>query len=68
MALLKRAGDDFETGEYRWVAEALNHPVFAQPGNERAKDLQARALEQLGYQQTSATWRNVTSWRSTKPM
>ncbi|MBS1893155.1 MAG: SCP2 sterol-binding domain-containing protein, partial [Actinobacteria bacterium] len=45
-------------GEYRWVAEVVNHVVFADPDNEAARSLQADALEQLGYQSESGPWRN----------
>ncbi len=57
-ALLARAKADFERGEYRWVVEVLNHLVFADPGNQAARELAADAMEQLGYQSESATWRN----------
>lgn len=36
----------------------MNHVVFADPGNQEARNLQADALEQLGYQAEAATWRN----------
>ena len=36
----------------------MNHVVFADPDNQAAKDLQADALEQLGYQAESGPWRN----------
>ena len=49
----------FADGDYRWVAELVNHVVFANPGNAEARALQADALEQLGYQAESATWRNA---------
>ena len=45
-------------GDYRWVAEVVNHVVFADPNNQAAKDLQADALEQLGYQAEAGPWRN----------
>ncbi|HET8814450.1 MAG TPA: alkyl sulfatase dimerization domain-containing protein [Solirubrobacterales bacterium] len=48
----------FEAGDYRWVAEVVNHVVFAEPENEVARQLQADALEQLGYGAENATWRN----------
>lgn len=57
-AILKRAETDFESGEYRWVAEAANRVVFADPSNKAARELGARALEQLGYQAENPTWRN----------
>jgi alkyl sulfatase BDS1-like metallo-beta-lactamase superfamily hydrolase len=58
-ALLEKARAAFDAGEYRWVAELVNHLVFADPSNEVARQLQADALEQLGYQSESATFRNA---------
>jgi alkyl sulfatase BDS1-like metallo-beta-lactamase superfamily hydrolase len=49
----------FADGDYRWVAELVNQAVFANPANADARALQADALEQLGYQAESATWRNA---------
>jgi alkyl sulfatase BDS1-like metallo-beta-lactamase superfamily hydrolase len=46
-------------GDYRWAVELLNHAVFANSDNAEARGLQADALEQLGYQAESATWRNA---------
>jgi alkyl sulfatase BDS1-like metallo-beta-lactamase superfamily hydrolase len=57
-AVLARARQDFEAGEYRWVAQVVNHVVFADPGNSEARELQAAALEQLGFQAESGPWRN----------
>jgi alkyl sulfatase BDS1-like metallo-beta-lactamase superfamily hydrolase len=57
-AVLERARADFAAGEYRWVAEAVNHVVFADPSNEEARLLQADTLEQLGYQAESGPWRD----------
>ena len=36
----------------------MNHVVFADPENTAARELQADALEQLGYQAESGPWRN----------
>ena len=58
-ALLARARVSFDTGDYRWVAEVVNHLVFADPTNVEARELQADALEQMGYQAESATFRNA---------
>jgi alkyl sulfatase BDS1-like metallo-beta-lactamase superfamily hydrolase len=58
-AVLARAREDFARGEYRFVAEALSHVVFADPTNAEARALGAAALEQLGYAAESATWRNA---------
>ena len=57
-ALLLSARSAFERGEYRWVAELLNHLVFANPENAEARHLQADTFEQLGYQAESSTFRN----------
>ena len=57
-AALDKARGAFELGDYRWVAEVVNHVVFADPDNEAARELQAAALEQLGYQAESGPWRN----------
>ena len=47
-----------QKGNYRWAAELLRHVVYAHPENKEARYLQADALEQMGYQAESATWRN----------
>ena len=57
-ATLDKARGAYELGDYRWVAEVVNHVVFADPDNEDARELQADALEQLGYQAESGPWRN----------
>ena len=58
-AVLDRARFDFDKGDYRWVAEVLNHLVFAQPDNAPAKELLARTYDQLAYQAESGSWRDV---------
>lgn len=58
-AVLERARKDFEAGEYRWVVQVGRHLVFADPGNRAARELVADAMEQLGYQSESSTWRNA---------
>jgi len=55
--LLANARAAFDAGDYRWVAELVNHLVFADPANAEARGLQADALEQLGYQAESGPWR-----------
>ena len=57
--LLTAARAAFDAGDYRWVAELVNHLVFADPTNQEARELQADTLEQLGYQARSATFRNA---------
>jgi len=57
-AVLARAKEDFAKGEYRWVAEVAARVVFADPANAEARELEADALEQMGYQAESGPWRN----------
>ncbi len=57
-ALLTKARDAFQAGDYRWVAELVNHLVFADPTHVEARRLQADTLEQLGYQTESGAWRS----------
>jgi alkyl sulfatase BDS1-like metallo-beta-lactamase superfamily hydrolase len=56
--VLRKAKASFDKGDYRWVAQVVNHVVFADPQNQAARDLQADALEQLGYQAENGPWRN----------
>jgi alkyl sulfatase BDS1-like metallo-beta-lactamase superfamily hydrolase len=58
-AVMSRARADFERGEYRWVAEVMKHAVYAHPAHPEARELAAAALEQMGFQAESATWRNA---------
>ena len=58
-AVVARARDTFDEGDYRWVAEVLQHVVFAEPHHEPARRLLADAYEQLGYQAESGPWRDV---------
>ncbi|MEO2013199.1 MAG: alkyl sulfatase dimerization domain-containing protein [Fuerstiella sp.] len=57
-SVLRKARKSFDNGDYRWVVEVVNHVVFADPNNTAARQLQADALEQLGYQAESGPWRN----------
>ncbi len=57
--VLKKAKADYDKGEYQWVAEITNMLVYADPENKEARLLCADALEQLGYQAESGTWRNA---------
>jgi alkyl sulfatase BDS1-like metallo-beta-lactamase superfamily hydrolase len=57
-AVLKKAKQAYDKGEYRWVAQVVHHVVFADPNNKAARNLEADALEQLGYQAESGPWRN----------
>ena len=55
--LLAKARADFAKGEFRFVAQALSHLVFAQPDHAGGRALLADTFEQLGYACESATWR-----------
>jgi alkyl sulfatase BDS1-like metallo-beta-lactamase superfamily hydrolase len=57
--VLARAQESFEQADYRWVAEVLNHLVFAEPDNARARALLARTYDQLGYIAESGPWRDA---------
>ncbi len=57
--VLRQAKKDFDAGQFQWVAEVTNTLVYADPTNEAARLLCADALEQLGYQAESGTWRNA---------
>jgi alkyl sulfatase BDS1-like metallo-beta-lactamase superfamily hydrolase len=57
--ILAKAKEAYNAGEYRWVAQLLEHLVYAQPDNKDARSLQADAFEQLAYQSEAATWRNI---------
>ncbi|MCE4546039.1 MULTISPECIES: alkyl/aryl-sulfatase [unclassified Caballeronia] len=58
-AVMKKAQDAYAKGDYRWVAQVMNMAVYAEPDNQDAKNLEADALEQLGYQSESGPWRDV---------
>ena len=58
-AVLEKAQEDFEKGNYQWAAEAANHVVLANPKNRDARLLCADALEQMGYVAESSIWRNA---------
>ncbi|MDX2705276.1 alkyl sulfatase dimerization domain-containing protein [Streptomyces sp. PA03-6a] len=56
--VLRRARRSYADGDFRWVAQVVNHVLFADPGNTEARELQADALTQLGYGSENGTWRN----------
>ena len=57
--VLEKAQDTFDKGEYRWTAEVLNHLVFTEPDNNKARELLAKTYDQLGFQAESGPWRDV---------
>lgn len=57
-SILQKAKADYDKGNFRWVAQVVSKVVFADPDNKAARELEADALEQLGYQAESGPWRN----------
>ncbi|MFJ4989935.1 alkyl/aryl-sulfatase [Streptomyces sp. NPDC088732] len=57
--VVRRARESFDAGDHRWVAQVLDHVLFAHPDHADARALQADALEQLGYGSENGTWRNL---------
>jgi alkyl sulfatase BDS1-like metallo-beta-lactamase superfamily hydrolase len=57
--LRRRGRAALDAGDYRWAATLLNHLVFAEPSDEEAKELLAKAYDQLGYQAEAGPWRDV---------
>ncbi len=57
-AVIEKARKSYDQGDYRWVAEVMNHVVFANPNNMEARQLIADAEEQMGYQSECGPWRN----------
>lgn len=48
----------YDKGEYRWAATVLNHLVFSDSSDMKARLLLAATYDQLGYQSESGPWRN----------
>lgn len=58
-AIMTRAAELYDSGDYRLAMEILNKLVYAEPQNAAAKDQLADVFEQLGYQYESSSMRNV---------
>jgi alkyl sulfatase BDS1-like metallo-beta-lactamase superfamily hydrolase len=56
--ILARGRELVAAGQYLLATEILNKLVYAEPGNQAAKDLLADAFEQIGYQKESSSLRN----------
>lgn len=57
-AVVAKARASFDAGDFRWVAEVVNHVIFAEPDHADARELLADTYEQLGYGCENGTWRN----------
>jgi alkyl sulfatase BDS1-like metallo-beta-lactamase superfamily hydrolase len=58
-AILQEGRRAIAEADYRWAAEILHKLVFAQPDNQAARELQADAYEQMGYQAEGPQWRGI---------
>ncbi len=58
-AVTVKAKQDFDKGEYNFVATVMNKVVTHCPDFQQGRDLLADTYEQLGYQSEGAGWRNV---------
>ena len=72
-AVMPRLREDYRAGNYQLVASIAQYLVFADPTNMKAREIEAAALEQMGYQSESGTARNAyltaaQELRSTDPV
>jgi alkyl sulfatase BDS1-like metallo-beta-lactamase superfamily hydrolase len=58
-AVIAKADEAQKAGEYRWAAMLLNHVVFADADNTKARGMLADIYTQLGYRAEAGTWRNI---------
>ncbi|OBB31582.1 alkyl sulfatase [Mycolicibacterium peregrinum] len=56
--VVELASKAFEDGDFRWAATLLDHVIFTDENQARARELYADVLEQLAYGAENATWRN----------
>lgn len=56
--IIAKGRELIDQGRYLEAGEILNRVVFAEPGNQQARNLLADAFEQLGYQRESPSVRN----------
>ena len=56
--VISKAQEYIDGGDLRFAAELLNHVVFADESNTRARELLAGVYERLGYGAENGTWRN----------
>ncbi|KQZ83139.1 MBL fold metallo-hydrolase [Microbacterium sp. Root166] len=58
-AILAEGRRAIEAVDYRWAAQILHNLVFADADDVEARELQADAYEQLGYQAEGPQWRGI---------
>lgn len=57
--VLSLVQEAIEEDRLRWAATLLNHLVFAEPGNEDAKNLLSEVYRHLSYRTECSIWRNI---------
>jgi alkyl sulfatase BDS1-like metallo-beta-lactamase superfamily hydrolase len=58
-AVLAQAEDAQAMGDLRWAATLLNHLVFSDERNSRARERLADIYTKMGYESEAGTWRNI---------
>ena len=58
-AILAAGRRAYEAADYRWATEILHKLVFNDPDNMEARNVQADAFEQMGYQVAGPQWRGI---------
>lgn len=58
-AVLKQAAEAEKSGDPRWAATLLNHVVFADETNKRAREQLAAIYTRFGFESEAGTWRNI---------
>jgi len=58
-AVMAEAEASVAKGELRWAATILNHLVFADSGNQAAREQLAGVYTKLGFESEAGTWRNI---------
>jgi len=58
-AIMAEGRRAFADADYRWATQILHALVFARPDDQAARDLQADAYEQMGYQAEGPQWRGI---------
>ncbi|MBF6101072.1 MBL fold metallo-hydrolase [Nocardia cyriacigeorgica] len=57
-AVIAKGREYAERGDLRFAATLLNHAVFAEPGDDTAKQTLAEVYDKLGHGAENGTWRN----------
>jgi alkyl sulfatase BDS1-like metallo-beta-lactamase superfamily hydrolase len=58
-AVIAKADAAIKAGEYRWAAMLLNHVVFADAANTKAREMLAATYTELAFRTEAGTWRNI---------